>query len=127
MIFRALPRKAAQKDSIRSSQDEASQCATPTERGVAGASRLSAAHLQIGTSLDLDALLRKLVDSGRALTGARYGAITIGGEGDTSQRLLSSSLTPTGAVSSRVSTFARACRSPEHACVSDRRRRLRCE
>ena len=57
-------------------------------------SKLSAALLRIGTSLDLDTLLRELVDSARVLTGARYGAITIGGEGDTPHRFHSSGLTP---------------------------------
>ena len=38
-------------------------------------SRLSAAFLRIGTSLDVEAVLREVVDSARALTGARYGVI----------------------------------------------------
>ncbi len=37
---------------------------------------LGAAILRIGTSLDLDTVLREVVDSARALTGARYGVIT---------------------------------------------------
>ncbi len=41
------------------------------ERG----SKLHAAILRIGASLDLDTVLREVVDSARALTGARYGMI----------------------------------------------------
>ena len=37
--------------------------------------RLHAAILRIGASLDLDTVLREVVDSARALTGARYGMI----------------------------------------------------
>ena len=37
---------------------------------------LVAAILRIGASLDLDTVLREVVDGARALTGARYGAIT---------------------------------------------------
>ena len=38
-------------------------------------SKLSAAILRISASLDLDTVLREVVDSARALTGARYGMI----------------------------------------------------
>ena len=38
------------------------------------ASKLSAASLRIGASLDLGTVLREVVDGARALTGARYGA-----------------------------------------------------
>ncbi len=38
-------------------------------------SRLSAAVLRVSGSLDLDTVLREVVDSARALTGARYGVI----------------------------------------------------
>ncbi len=38
-------------------------------------SRLSAAVLRISSSLDLDTVLQEVVDSARALTGARYGVI----------------------------------------------------
>ena len=38
-------------------------------------SRLSAASLRIGSSLDLDTVLREIAESARALTGARYAAI----------------------------------------------------
>ena len=38
-------------------------------------SRLSAAMLRISSSLDLDVVLQEVVDSARALTGARYGVI----------------------------------------------------
>ena len=38
--------------------------------------RLSAALLRVSASLDLDTVLQEVVDSARALTGARYGVIT---------------------------------------------------
>ena len=45
-------------------------------------SRLSAASLRISASLDLDTVLSEVVESSRALTGARYGGIvTIGDSG----------------------------------------------
>ena len=37
---------------------------------------LRAAFLRIGASLDLDSVLREVVDGARAMTGARYGVIT---------------------------------------------------
>ena len=42
-------------------------------------SRLSAASLRISASLDLDKVLSEIVESARALTGARYGVITTTG------------------------------------------------
>ena len=41
-------------------------------------SELSGAAVLIGASLDPDAILQEVVDSARALTGARYGLITTG-------------------------------------------------
>ena len=43
-------------------------------------SKLSEAGLRINESLDFDTVLREVVDSARALTASRYGAITIPGE-----------------------------------------------
>ena len=43
-------------------------------------SRLSQAGLRINESLDFDTVLQEVVDSARALTGSRYGAITVLGE-----------------------------------------------
>ena len=43
-------------------------------------SRLSEASLRINESLDFDTVLQDVVDSARALTASRYGAITIPGE-----------------------------------------------
>ena len=43
-------------------------------------SRLSEAILRINESLDFDTVLQEVVDSARALTGSRYGAITAVGE-----------------------------------------------
>ncbi len=40
-------------------------------------SRLSGASLRINESLDFDTVLQEVVDSARALTGSRYGAITV--------------------------------------------------
>ena len=57
-------------------------------------SRLSGALLRISATLDLDALLQELVDSARALTGARHGAITVGDERGRPERFVSSGLTP---------------------------------
>ena len=56
-------------------------------------SRLNSAILRISTSLDPDTVLREIVDSGRALTGARYGVIaTVGGSGEVTE-LVSSGFT----------------------------------
>ena len=44
-------------------------------------SRLNAAILRISASLDLDTVLPEVVDSARALTGARYGMIATVDEG----------------------------------------------
>ena len=54
---------------------------------------LGAALLRINTSLDLDAVLREAVESARALTGARYGAITTVGEPGEPQAHVLSGLT----------------------------------
>ncbi len=43
--------------------------------------RLSEAGLRINESLDFDTVLQEVVDSARALTASRYGAITVWGEG----------------------------------------------
>ena len=43
-------------------------------------SRMSKAMLRINESLDFDTMLEEEVDSARALTGSRYGAITVLGE-----------------------------------------------
>ena len=43
-------------------------------------SRLSEASLRINESLDFDTVLQEVVDSARALTASRYGAITVLGE-----------------------------------------------
>ena len=43
-------------------------------------SQLSAASLRINESLDFDTVLQEVVDSARALTASRYGAITVSGE-----------------------------------------------
>ena len=49
-------------------------------------SRLSAAVLRASASLDLDTVLQEVVDSARALTGARFGVIvTVDGAGETEE------------------------------------------
>ena len=45
-------------------------------------SGLSAAVLRINATLDVDSVLREVVDSARSLTGARYGAIATTDDGD---------------------------------------------
>ena len=57
-------------------------------------SRLSAAVLRANASLDLDTVLQEVVDSARALTGARYGVIaTLDGAGGT-EAFVTSGFTP---------------------------------
>ena len=55
-------------------------------------SRLTGAILRISSSLDLETVLREVVDNGRVLTGARYGAITILDSGQP-QGLITSGIT----------------------------------
>ena len=57
-------------------------------------SRLSAAVLRISASLDLGAVLREVVDSARALTGARYGVITTIDKPGQVQDFVTSGFTP---------------------------------
>ena len=70
----------------------------PTEAGSAASddriSRLSAAILRIGGSLDLATVLQEIVDSARALTGARYGLITTLDEAGHVDKFVSSGFTP---------------------------------
>ena len=57
-------------------------------------SKLSAAILRISASLDLDTVLREVVDSARALTGARYGMIATVDEADQIEEFIAPGLTP---------------------------------
>ena len=57
-------------------------------------SRLSAAILRISTTLDVGTVLREVVDSARALTGARYGVIATLGDARQPREFVSSGLTP---------------------------------
>ena len=57
-------------------------------------SRLSAASLRISASLDLDTVLSEVVESSRALTGARYGGIVTIGESGRTEDWVSSGFTP---------------------------------
>ena len=58
-------------------------------------SELSRAAVRIGTSLDPDAVLQEVVDSARALTGARYGLITTVDEAGRPRRFVGSGVTET--------------------------------
>ena len=57
-------------------------------------SSLSAAILRISASLDVDTVLREVVDSARALTGARYGLIATIDEAGRPQEFVVSGLSP---------------------------------
>ena len=57
-------------------------------------SRLNEAILRISGSLDLSTVLQQVVDSARALTGARYGVITTIDEDKQVQNFVSSGFTP---------------------------------
>ena len=57
-------------------------------------SRLSQASLHINESLDLDDVFRKVLDSARSLTGARYGVITTINDAGHNNAFLSSGTTP---------------------------------
>ena len=56
--------------------------------------RLSAAALRISSSLDLDIVLQEVVESARALTGARYGVIVTVGLGGRAEEFVISGFTP---------------------------------
>ena len=62
----------------------------PTKR----ASRLGAAILRISASADLDTVLHEVVESARALTGARYGGMTTLDDSGQLQDFVSSGCTP---------------------------------
>ena len=55
---------------------------------------LSAAILRISASLDVETVLREVVDSARALTGARYGVIATVDEAGEAQNFVTSGLAP---------------------------------
>ena len=57
-------------------------------------SRLSAAVVRISSSLDLDTTLQEVVDSARALTGARYGVIVTVDETGRPDEFVTSGITP---------------------------------
>ena len=59
----------------------------------ASVSDLSAAVLRISASLDVDTVLREVVESARALTGARYGVIATVDEAGVAQGHVASGLT----------------------------------
>ena len=57
-------------------------------------SRLSEASLRINESLEFDSVLQEVVDAARALTGSRYGAISVFGEAGEVQDFIVSGMTP---------------------------------
>ncbi|MDE0432364.1 MAG: response regulator [Bryobacterales bacterium] len=57
-------------------------------------SQLSAASVRINASRDLNTVLQEVVDSARALTGARYGVIATIGEDEHVQDFVTSGITP---------------------------------
>ena len=57
-------------------------------------SRLSGAVLRISSSLDLDTVLQEVVDSARALTGARYGVIVTVDDDERVEDFVTSGFTP---------------------------------
>ena len=57
-------------------------------------SQLSEASLRISESLDLDTVLREVVDSARALTGSRYGVITTLDDSGLAKDFVTSGVTP---------------------------------
>ena len=57
-------------------------------------SKLCGAVLRIGATLDLDTVLQEVVDSARALTGARHGVITTVDEAGRPQEFVGSGITP---------------------------------
>ena len=57
-------------------------------------SKLSAAILRVSASLDVNTVLQEVVDSARALTGARYGVITTIDDAGQPQDFVSSGFTP---------------------------------
>ena len=58
------------------------------------ASRLSGAVLRISSSLDLDTVLQEVVDSARALTGARYGVLVAVDDNQRIEDFVTSGFTP---------------------------------
>ena len=56
--------------------------------------KLCAVTRRISTSLDIDVVLQEIIDGARALTGARYGAITTIDEAGRPQQFISSGITP---------------------------------
>ena len=57
-------------------------------------SQLSEASLRISESLDLDTVLREVVDGARALTGSRYGVITTLDDSGLAKEFVTSGMTP---------------------------------
>ena len=72
-------------------------------------SKLTAASLRISASLDLDTVLSEVVESARALTGARFGVITTIGEAGQAEGFVSSGFTPDQHRRSWNGTRGRGC------------------
>ena len=71
-------------------RDEGARSQSPRDRDAT----LAAAILRVGGSLDLDTVLRAVVDGARALTGARYGVITTVDDAGRPQDFVTSGFTP---------------------------------
>ena len=67
--------ETAREDAPRKTGESARDDAPREDDAAAPDATLTAAILRIGASLDLDTVLREVVDSARALTGAAYGVI----------------------------------------------------
>ena len=72
-------------------RDETVQRADAPRESLTG---LSEAILRIGATLDLDTVLKEVVESARALTGASYGVIATVGEGREPRDFVTSGFTP---------------------------------
>ena len=75
---------------MKSADDTKREHPVPRDR----ISTLSAAILRISASLDVDTVLQEVVDSGRSLTGAGYGAITTVDDAGRPQDFVTSGFTP---------------------------------
>ena len=75
-------------------------------------SRLSAASLRISASLDLNTVLREVVDSARTLTGARFGGVVTVGDSGQVQEFVTSGIT--AAEHQRVADWPDGLRIFEH-------------
>ena len=82
--------------------------------------RLSEASLRVGGSLDLDPVLSEAVDGARAITGARYGGLTLSDESGGLQTFVTSGVTPEEREALlKLSRRGRAVRFPQQCPRAD--------